>query len=92
MKNVSLLLLILVLLLVSPLLFSAAVMVQPTQSATTGYQPAPQPEPSVTAGVQFADNLKLIKLLKEQQSLLINANTHLMKLYQYLEKRAPVVA
>lgn len=84
MKNVSLLALAFLLLLFSPLLFGAAT-IQPGQH--NGQYQIPQQQ-SLTDGLQYSDNVKLVKLIKELETQLIAANNHIIKLYQYLEKKS----
>lgn len=81
MKNISILLLTCVLLLLSPLLFGDVIGPQ-SQLNGGSYQ-----QQSLTENAWYNENVKLVKHIKELQTQLIAANNHIIKLYQYLEKK-----
>lgn len=83
MKSFSILVLALVLFLFSPLLFGAATGQQYQQPLAGQYA-----QQSITDNQWYKENRELSKHIKDLQTQLIAANNHIIKLYQYLEKKS----
>lgn len=83
MRNFSILVLALVLLLCSPLLFGENTVQQYQQPLAGQYG-----QQSITDNPWYKENRDLSKHIKDLQTQLIAANNHIIKLYQYLEKKS----